>query len=78
MDGSQKEKFIDGLKRALEMEEKMSDVLVDLCKPIVASVGPEAALFEEVRQTMLGIQADTVLHCDVVKETLSAVEEKIS
>lgn len=71
MDDTVKAKFIDGLKRAQEMEEAMGGVLIELCRPNLATTEIPRAILQEIKQELLKIQADTARHKLVVTALLN-------
>ncbi len=77
MDAQSKAKFIDGLKRAQEMEESMADILIGLFRPALADLDLPKTDLEEIQQILLEIQSDTDRHARAVKALLRANGENI-
>ena len=67
--------FSDKLKRALEMEEEMVGVLVDLCNPdsLPESIPPEPR--NRIRAVLHTIQWDTQRHSDIVSRIISGISQ---
>lgn len=66
MDDIIKATFIDGLKRAQEMEESMADMLIELCGPALTSTKLPKAMLQEIKKELLKIQSDTDRHKQTV------------
>jgi hypothetical protein len=59
--------FIDNLKRAYEMEERMAGVLIDLCEPAMTDSDHTDPKVIKIRKLLLPIQKDTLRHKEIVQ-----------
>lgn len=67
--------FIDDLKRAYEMEERMAGVLIDLCEPAMTEDDHANETVKKIRKLLLPIQKDTLRHKGIVQEMLEELSE---
>lgn len=62
--------FVDNLKRAYEMEERMASVLIDLCEPAMTDDDSSDEDIKKIRNLLLTIQKDTLKHKEIVQEMI--------
>lgn len=69
-------RFIDDLKRAYEMEERMASVLIDLCEPNMTEIDSLDKKIGRIRALLVKIQRDTIRHKELVHAMLSELGGK--
>ena len=67
--------FLDNLKRAYEMEERMTSVLIDLCEPAMTDIDSSREHVRKIRELLLPIQKDTLRHKGIVQEMLAELSK---
>ena len=68
--------FMEDLKRAYEMEERMASVLIDLCEPAMTDSDSSDESVEKIRALLLSVHRDTLKHKEMVRRLLDRLSKE--